>query len=67
MGLEDFKEVVATTATISSSVQLLTGVAVCNAFLKKGTTGDATAITFVSELRLKTLYDGGSKWKYPVP
>ena len=48
MGLDDFKEVVATTATITSSVQLLTGIAVCNAFLKKGTTGDATAVTFVS-------------------
>ena len=52
MVLEDFKEVVATTATITSSVQLLTGVAVCNAFLKQGTTGDATAITFVRKTNL---------------
>ena len=48
MGLEDYKDVVATSATVTSSVQLLTGIAVCSAFLKKGTTGDATAVTFVS-------------------
>ena len=48
MALEDFKDLVATSATISSSIVLLTGVAVCNAFLKSGTTGDATSVTFVS-------------------
>ena len=48
MALEDFKDLVATSATISSSVVLLTGVAECNAFLKSGTTGDATSVTFVS-------------------
>ena len=48
MGLEDYKDLVATSATISSSIQFLTGIAVCNAFLKKGSTGDATAATFVS-------------------
>ena len=48
MGLEDYKDLVATSATISSSIQFLTGIAVCNAFLKKGNTGDATAATFVS-------------------
>ena len=48
MALEDYKDVVATSATISSSIQFLTGIAVCNAFLKKGSTGDATAATFVS-------------------
>ena len=48
MALEDYKDLVATSATISSSIQFLTGIAVCNAFLKKGSTGDATAATFVS-------------------
>ncbi len=48
MALDDFKGLVATSATISSSIVLLTGIAVCNAFLKSGTTGDATSVTFVS-------------------
>ena len=48
MVLEDFKYFVSTSATISSSILLLTGIAICNDFSKKGTTGEATAATFVS-------------------
>ena len=50
MALEEFKDIIATSATISSSIQLLTGIAVCNTFLKKGTTGESTSATFVSKI-----------------
>ena len=57
MALEDFKDLVATSATLSSSVVLLTGISVCKAFFKNGTTGEATAITFVSRKILKMDFD----------
>ena len=55
MVLEDFKEVVSVSATISSSIQLLTGITICRTFLKKGTTGEATSAPFVSLLSKEKL------------
>lgn len=47
MVFEEFKDLVSTSATISSSLLLLTGISICNAFIKKGTTGEATAAIFI--------------------
>ena len=55
MVLEDFKELVSMSATVSSSIHLLTGISICSNFFKKGTTGEATSAPFVSLLSKEKL------------
>ena len=48
MVLEDYKDLVSTTATITTIVQFLTGITVCKKFAINGTTGESSSAPFVS-------------------
>jgi len=47
MSLEDWKDTVSLTATITTICQFLVGVQVCAGFVKKKTTGDSSCMTFI--------------------
>ena len=47
MGLEDYKDLVSTCATITTIAQFLTGIAVCQKYIKNGTTGESSSAPFV--------------------
>ena len=57
MVLEDYKELVSTTATITTIIQFLTGITVCKKFVTSGTTGEISSVPFVSII---TSAKGGS-------
>ncbi|XP_054271470.1 sugar transporter SWEET1-like [Macrosteles quadrilineatus] len=46
--LSDHKEMIATTASISTILQFLSGALVCNKFVQKGTTSDVSCLQFVA-------------------
>nr|CAD7401341.1 unnamed protein product [Timema poppensis] len=48
MALDSFKELLAVTASISTILQFLTGVLICQKFVQKGTTGETSGLSFVS-------------------
>ena len=52
MALEDYKDIVSTTATITTIIQFLTGITVCKKFVANGTTGESSSAPFVSSMRI---------------
>jgi len=47
MSLEDWKDTVSLTATVTTLCQMLVGVQVCAGFVRKKTTGDCSCMTFI--------------------
>ena len=47
MGLEDYKDLISTCATITTIAQFLTGITVCQKYIKNGTTGESSSAPFV--------------------
>ena len=47
MALEDYKDLISTCATITTIAQFLTGITVCQKFIKSGTTGESSSAPFV--------------------
>jgi len=47
MGLEDYKDFVSSCATITTIAQFLTGITVCQKYIKNGTTGESSSAPFV--------------------
>ncbi|XP_044733127.1 sugar transporter SWEET1 [Chrysoperla carnea] len=47
MGLEEWQEIIALTASISTILQFLTGIMVCQKFVEKGSTGNTSCFPFI--------------------
>ena len=52
MVLQDFKDIVSATATITTIIQFLTGITVCTKFVANGTTGESSSAPFVSNANI---------------
>ena len=50
MVLEDYKELVSTSATITTIIQFLTGTTVCKQFIESRSTGESSCLPFVSKI-----------------
>ena len=52
MALEDYKDLLSTTATITTVVQFLAGTTVCQKYVSSGSTGESSSVPFVSSVIL---------------
>lgn len=61
MAIEDFKDILGTTAFVFQIIQFLSGLLVCRAFMKKGTSDDTSPFPFVCGFLSCSLWTGYSK------
>ena len=50
MSLEDYKDLISTSATITTIIQQLSGITVCKKYAANGSTGESSSVSFVSIL-----------------
>ena len=48
MALEDYKDLISTSATITTIIQQLSGITVCKKYAANGSTGESSSVSFVS-------------------
>ena len=51
MALEDYKELIGSLATITTIIQFLAGIPVCQKYIANGSTGESSSAPFVSIFR----------------